>query len=66
MSLQPHQERVFIEKQELDDKLKKLREFIYSSVFDSLTGNEQLLLDEQRNCMEKYSNILQRRIEDFK
>lgn len=67
MKLQPHQERVVIEKQELDSKLEKLRAFMSEDggIFDSLPSEEKIRLSEQETHMSRYSNVLRRRIEAF-
>jgi hypothetical protein len=67
MKLQPHQERVVIEKQELDSKLEKLRAFMLEDggIFDSLPSEEKSRLSEQETHMSRYSDVLRRRIEVF-
>lgn len=63
--MQPHQQRVIDEKIALDEKLNKLKEFLVSSIFDSLTMQEQTLLQAQSDYMQGYSNILAERITLF-
>jgi hypothetical protein len=62
----PHQERVVVEKRELDEKITKLTLFKISSVFSSLPSDEQDRLSRQFDCMIKYSSILRERIDAFK
>jgi len=67
MELQPHQQRVVDEKTELDKKAILLSQFIgYSSVFDTLSPEEQERLKEQNDVMWQYSEILGARIAAFK
>jgi hypothetical protein len=63
---QPHQQRVWVEKQELDVKATKLSEFIaHSQVFEELPFEEQHLLREQCEAMWQYSHFLGKRIQRF-
>jgi len=62
----PHQERVVIEKKELDEKLTKLGLFIRNNgVFQTLLLDDQVLLKDQYETMGRYSLILEKRIERF-
>ena len=62
----PHQQRVIDEKRKLDDKVKKLIQFIHTNpTFESLDPSEQERLKEQCETMWKYSEILGKRIEAF-
>lgn len=63
--LLPHQQRVVVEKQELDDKISKLSPFISSGVFQSLDKGEQGRLRVQLAIMQSYSDILGQRVECF-
>lgn len=65
--LLPHQERVVVEKQELDEKLDKLKAFINSPNFSNivLDVHEAARLIRQRDAMMLYSAILQERIDAF-
>jgi hypothetical protein len=63
--MQPHQERVVVEKHELDGKRVKLEEFIDGSIFPTLPQEERDRLMEQAVIMESYSNVLGRRILAF-
>lgn len=62
----PHQERVILEKKELDDKIDKLSKFIYiNNAFDDLEKVEKESLIKQLNVMKEYSSVLQERIWRF-
>ena len=64
--MRAHQQRVVDEKAELDERLRKLREFIHSSpIFGLLPGPERDRLHRQQTAMEAYSGILGERIEAF-
>ncbi len=63
----PYQQRVVDEKNELDEKLSKLTDFIaVNHLFKSLSEQEQFLLVLQFEVMVEYSEILGSRIELFK
>jgi hypothetical protein len=64
-TLQPHQERVVVEKRELDDKLTKLRAFFKAATFTTLPEEEQLRLERQSRLMQEYSDVLGERIAAF-
>jgi hypothetical protein len=67
--MQPHQERVVTEKQDLDEKLAKLKAFCLvpgNKIFDGLSAADKELLLAQHSVMEKYSEILHKRIAAFK
>lgn len=64
-SKQLYQERVIEEKNQLDEKLNKLRIFFYSDVFKGLDPEEQARLRFQELIMKSYSEILHQRIEAF-
>lgn len=64
--LEPHQQRVVCEKQELDARIDKLKDFIGNNpIFDSLEKDEQYRLKRQYNHMCDYSDVLGERIEAF-
>ncbi len=66
MELQPHQQRVVTEKEELDTKATALSNFIGTSpIFDTLAPAEQERLKEQNDVMWRYSEILGARIAAF-
>lgn len=63
--LLPYQERVVIEKQELDDKIDKLEAFLRSENYQGVDLLNQQLMMQQLGIMLAYSSILSRRIETF-
>lgn len=64
--MKPHQQRVVDEKAELDDKAKKLSDFIWDNdIFLAIDPAEQERLKEQIYIMWKYSEILGARIAAF-
>jgi hypothetical protein len=63
--MQPHQQRVVDEKQELDIKRDKLTEFLKGDLFRSLPEDEQVRLSKQLTVMGEYSGILAERIVHF-
>jgi hypothetical protein len=64
--MQPHQERVILEKRELDDKLNKLAAFLQGGIFAALAAEDRELLKQQAHHMKEYSVILAKRIANFK
>ncbi len=63
----PHQQRVIDEKKELDEKAKRLSNFIgLSPMFLELDAEEQERLKEQNDIMWQYSEILGKRIAAFR
>lgn len=66
--MKSHEERVVAEKQELDEKLAKLKAFCFdpgSRAFAALTPTDRDLLEDQYTVMLKYSEILGKRIDRF-
>ncbi len=64
--MQPHQQRVVDEKNELDEKLTKLNAFVSAgTIFDTLASAEQERLRRQAGIMAEYSAVLGERIEAF-
>ena len=64
--MQPHEERVVTEQEELGDKLVKLREFIASNpIFQKLHRDEQERLKTQEFHMSMYWRVLGDRISEF-
>ena len=62
----PHQQRVVDEKNELEDRFKKLDSFILDNpIFTSLPQEDQDLLKEQNNLMQRYLSVLEKRIARF-
>lgn len=66
MSLQPHQQRVVEEKDQLDGRLSHLDAFIVENpTFKTLPEAEQVRLTRQANVMHQYSDLLAERIDAF-
>ncbi len=63
--MESFQERVVFEKEELDERLAKLRAFLDGEVIQSLPHDEQLRLRRQSNIMWNYSLVLAERIDAF-
>ncbi|WP_339124777.1 hypothetical protein LDJ94_01305 [Fusobacterium nucleatum] len=55
-------ERMIIEKDELQDKVTKLENFINGEKFKELKGLEQVYLKEQLKFMKGYLSVLRQRI----
>jgi hypothetical protein len=65
MELQPHQQRVVTEKDELDVKIDKLDTFRAGTIFPTLAEDEQDRLNKQLSFMRQYSGVLADRIAAF-
>lgn len=63
--MKPHQQRVVDEKTSLDEKISKLISFMESDASSVLSLSEEDDLEEQLEYMEKYSEVLERRISKF-
>ena len=63
--LQPYQQRVVQERDELQEKVGKLAEFVRSPGFADVATNDRTLLLEQYQAMTEYVIILSRRIARF-
>ncbi len=64
--LQPHQQRVVDEANELSDRLVKLQSFIdESSIYQKIDSTQQTLLRAQAGAMRAYLEVLNLRIEAF-
>lgn len=63
--MQPYQERVIIEKSELDTKIEKLETFLFGDGFPLLQKAEQIRMAQQFGYMRSYSEVLRERIENF-
>ena len=62
----PHEERVVVEKNDLDEKLVKLQDFIENSrIFQALSEDDKELLERQQVIMLDYSHVLSERISGF-
>lgn len=66
MTLQPHQERVIQERDDLVEKLNKLYDFTHRNpLFNDLAREDADLLVEQAECMSRYADCLNKRIARF-
>jgi len=64
--MKDYQNRIIEEKSELDEKAKKLSDFIGNNpLFDNIAPEEQELMKEQCETMWEYSEILGKRIAGF-
>jgi hypothetical protein len=63
--MQPHQERVVAESNELRERFTKLVAFIDGAVFQGLDVENRWLLERQREVMSEYLEILRQRIAIF-
>ena len=64
--MKPHQQRVIDEKNELDERAKKLGEFISTNpLFETLDPNEKERMRLQSDLMRQLSEILALRIAAF-
>ena len=59
-------QRMIIEKDELQDKVTKLENFINGEKFKELKGLEQVYLKEQLKFMRGYLSVLRQRINFYK
>lgn len=65
MELAPHQHRVVVEKQQLDERLAALEVFFENPVYDGLDCSERKRLQLQVSFMRAYSDVLGERIAAF-
>lgn len=65
LSLQPYQERVITERDDLQQKIEALERWTGSDAFRSLKLKEQYRQVRQLNHMRSYRDVLNERIEDF-
>lgn len=65
MSIQPHEQRVIDEKDQLKDKIDKLLDFIQKGQPSFIDDKNWTLLNEQYDAMNWYYTILISRIELF-
>ena len=63
--LQPHQQRVVDEKNELSEKHAKLLAFFQTSIFQGLSEAERSRLRNQARFMDGYEAVLEERIAAF-
>ena len=61
-TFESYQERVIDEKNDLEDRLVKLKNFLSSDMFHKLNDREKDLLSLQYDAMSIYNNILEKRI----
>lgn len=61
--MQDFVKRLIIEKDELNNKWEKLRDFIATNKYDNLDNENKMLLSTQFNIMGAYLCILERRID---
>ena len=61
----PHQERVVKEKEELDERLRKLKAFFKTPLYQTISHDETVRLRNQADVMQEYSDILTERINHF-
>lgn len=64
--LQPHQQRVVAELEQLSDRITKLETFLAGKFFTTLPEGEQELLKMQATAMVQYQSILNTRVENFR
>ena len=64
---EPHQQRVVVESNELNDKIEKLSEFIESDNFKNVVKDEEerFRLRKQEFLMIEYNDVLIDRINNF-
>lgn len=63
--MQPYQSRVVEEKEQLDERLAKLLEFLQTDTYRALHSEERIRLQLQSVAMQQYLNILKERIAAF-
>lgn len=63
--LQPHQQRVVDESNEVNERAKKLADFSETDAFRALDPEEIRRLNRQLNILELYCDVLRDRIEAF-
>ena len=64
-TLQPHQQRVVDEKNELSERLSKLLSFFQGPIFQTLSEAERSRLRNQARFMDGYAAVLEERIAAF-
>jgi hypothetical protein len=63
--MQPHEQRVVEERDELQTKTRKLGEFLETQTYSNLPYEDRKLLNIQHATMQAYSEILNTRIGRF-
>ena len=64
-TLQPHQQRVVDEKNELSERLSKLLSFFQDPIFQTLSEAERSRQRNQARFMDGYAAVLEERIAAF-
>lgn len=64
-ALLPHQQRVAGEHVELNSKISSLSGFIGSPIWKAMDADDQVLMQEQLECMRHYSAIIARRLTKY-
>lgn len=64
-TMQPHEQRVVEERNELGDKIRKLSDFLGTKTFDQLPDEDRDLLLWQKDHMSAYWATLNKRIDRF-
>lgn len=64
--MKDYQERVVVEKAELDKKINQLSSFVVTTLYNELEGMERIRLINQLDAMHTYSNVLNERINSFR
>lgn len=64
--MQEWQQRVVTERDELCEKLAKLRQFKNTADFAKMDREPRDLMEKQENCMQHYADVLGARIALFK
>ena len=57
-----HVDRLFIEHEELNQRVLKLKDFLFTDTFNSLAREEKELLERQLGAMSSYLQIVEKRI----
>ncbi len=65
LQLEPHQQRVIDEKEQLDTKIAALGVFLDGTIFPTLDVGERIRLTRQFDIMQEYSKVLGERIAAF-
>ncbi len=65
INMQPHEERVVVEQNELFEKVTKLNEFMLTDLFKTLSDKDKGLLAAQFGYMCSYLAVLQMRTKKY-
>lgn len=63
--MEPYQQRVIDEHNELSDRIGLLEKFLITDACEKLSAEEKGLLHRQRHVMQQYRGVLVERIEMF-